>query len=162
MPLSAEAIIAIFGVVVALPPALILLYRRQQHNPGRQNHISMTQLFTDSVRLLTANNAGISPNIHTIRPNIHTIHKLPGHVAVETRGGHSLALFSARSWAPRQHTHCRSLGWAMSSPIWQLLMLTLQVQKLSSLSPQHHVITRVAHAARSNYRHISNASKALK
>jgi hypothetical protein len=120
MPLSAEAIIAIFGVVVALPPALILLYRRQQHDPGRQNHTSMTQLFTDSVRLLTANNAGISPNIHTI-------HKLPGHVAVEARGGHSLALFSARSWAPRQHTHCRSLGWAMSSPIWQLLMLTLQV-----------------------------------
>jgi hypothetical protein len=48
MPLSAEAIIAIFGVIVTVPPILALLYRRRQRNAGQQDHTGMIQLFTDS------------------------------------------------------------------------------------------------------------------
>jgi hypothetical protein len=102
MPLSAEAIIALFGVVVTLPPTLCLLYRRQQHNTGQQDHIGMMQLTTDSVRLSTVNNAGTSSNVRAT-------YKLPGKIALEAGGGHFLALFSFRSWARRQHIHCRSL-----------------------------------------------------
>jgi hypothetical protein len=92
MPLSAEAIIAIFGVIVTVPPTLTLLYRRQQCNAGQQDHTGMMQLSTDSTRLLTINNAGISPNIHAA-------YEFPGHVALEAGGDHLLELFSFRSWA---------------------------------------------------------------
>jgi len=103
MPLSAEAIIAIFGVVFAVPPTLLLLYRRQQRNTGQQDHTGMMQLFTDSVRLLTINNDGVSPNIHAA-------YEFPGRAALEAGGNHFLALFSFRSWACRQHTQFHSLG----------------------------------------------------
>jgi hypothetical protein len=103
MPLSAEAIIALFGFVVTLPPTLCLLYRCQQRNTGQQDHTGMMQLTTDSVRSTTVNNAGISSNVRTT-------YKLPGHVALEAGGGHFLARFSSRSWARRQHIQCRSLG----------------------------------------------------
>jgi len=48
MPLSAEAIIAIFGVIVTVPPILTLLHRRRQRNAGQRGHTGMMQLFTDS------------------------------------------------------------------------------------------------------------------
>jgi hypothetical protein len=61
MPLSAEAIIAIFGVIVTVPPTLTLLYRRQQRNASQQDHTGMMQLFTESIRLLTINNVALVP-----------------------------------------------------------------------------------------------------
>jgi hypothetical protein len=61
MPFSAEAIIAIFGVIVTVPPTLTLLYRRQQRNASQKDHTGMMQLFTESIRLLTINNVALVP-----------------------------------------------------------------------------------------------------
>lgn len=103
MPLSAGAIIAIFGVVVTLPPALITLYRRQQGNTRRQNHTNTMQLLTNIAGLSTANNSGISPNNYAI-------HKFPGCAVLEAGGYRFLALFSSRSWTRRRLKRCHSLG----------------------------------------------------